>query len=381
MKKIAYFHIFDGPPIEASVGDMLREAFPDYDLEAIALLPLIRSRPRTVLLNTLASIGRLRTPSVRGFKRAFMRTPFLFDSVRRVVRRKLGNQRDRYAFTFQLQSLFDVSVPPLPHFVYTDHTHLANLEYPGFRARDLNSRRWIERERQIYANASHVFTRSSNITRSLVDDYAVPATKISCVGAGTNTPPPAVQARPGSGKRVLFVGSDWDRKGGPTLAAAFCEVRARHPDATLTVVGCRPTLGPGCESVGKIPVREVSHYYEQADIFCLPTTNEPFGVVLIEAMAHGLPVVATDVGAIPDMVAPGHNGELVQVGDVQGLAETLSALLEDPDKLRRYGRSSNAVVATRYNWHSVGQAVRTAIMKHMPTPPVGQQSSARSSVL
>jgi glycosyltransferase involved in cell wall biosynthesis len=136
-----------------------------------------------------------------------------------------------------------------------------------------------------------------------------------------------------------------------------------HPDARLTIVGCTPQVDlPNCQVVGRVPVAEVSQYYRQASIFCLPTRLEPFGIVFIEALNHKLPVVATDVGAIPDFVTSGHNGYLVKPDQVEPLAQALIDLVGDPDKCRLFGERGYRIAMDRYTWDSVGARMKEAII-------------------
>jgi len=125
-------------------------------------------------------------------------------------------------------------------------------------------------------------------------------------------------------KNILFVGIDWKRKGGPVLLEAFRRVRHAHPEATLTIVGRSPEVTqPGVEVVGRLPLIEVARYYRSASIFCLPTLNEPFGLVLLEAFSYGLPIVATRIGAIPEIVEDGESGYLVGPQNTDELADRL----------------------------------------------------------
>jgi len=244
----------------------------------------------------------------------------------------------------------------MPHFVYTDHTHLANLEYPGFDRRSLRGSRWIALERALYKNAELIFTRSSNISRSLATDYGCPPEHIACVGAGSNTEVPD-SAEVGSerdGAEILFVGVDWERKGGPELLEAFERVRAQCPKARLTIVGCEPEVdSANVAVVSRVPLAEIPGYYERASIFCLPTRREPFGVVVIEALQHGLPVVATRVGAIPDLIHEGENGYLVEPGDVAGLADRLCQLIEDDELRRATADRARKEARTIHTWPAV----------------------------
>jgi glycosyltransferase involved in cell wall biosynthesis len=201
-----------------------------------------------------------------------------------------------------------------------------------------------------------------------MQQYDVPESRVICVYAGVD-----VKTRPGAENgrscpdryaqhHVLFVGTDWERQGGPDLVTAFRQVQAVYPDARLTLVGANPQIDlPNCQVVGRLSVAEDQFYYEQASLFCLPTKLEPFGIVFIEAMAHRLPIIATTVGAIPDFVEAGVNGRLIPPGDVDSLARSLINLLGDPERLQTYGENSYRLAKSRYNWSSVGAAIRNQI--------------------
>jgi glycosyltransferase involved in cell wall biosynthesis len=159
-------------------------------------------------------------------------------------------------------------------------------------------------------------------------------------------------------RRILFVGRDWERKGGPDLLAAFEIVRPRHPGARLIVAGCSPRIDvEGVTVLGEVDPGVLSQEYRRAAVFCLPTLVEPFGIVFVEALTHGLPVVATSVGAVPDIVQDGETGYLTTPRDVSGLADRLSALLSDPQQGRRFGELGRQRVRERYTWPAVVEAM------------------------
>jgi len=366
-KKVALVRIWTTPPIAASVERMLIESFPEYDVEAINLGRLIKRRPDILLINALYVLKEygFSNLSPQRFKIFFWATTYIFHLIKALVSEQLAGRENDYAFSLQIGSLYDGSLPGIRHFVYTDHTMLANLLYPDFDRRDLYSPAWIELERTIYHNADMIFSWSSNITTSLIDQYDCPPEKVACVYSGANALPenhPLSDDRYPK-KNILFVGVDWVRKGGPDLVEAFKIVLRTHPDARLTIVGCSPEISlPNCTVAGFAPLQEVHRYYEQASIFCLPTTCEPFGHVFIEAMAHRLPVVATDLGAIPDFVIEGENGYRVPSKDVNALAAALLNLVGDAEKCKSFGERGYQLVQERYNWKQVGSAIRVNIL-------------------
>jgi glycosyltransferase involved in cell wall biosynthesis len=368
-KKIAYIRIFNTTPIGHSVEQMLRSSFPEYDIETIVLTRFLKHNPHIVLMNFVYLLALYKHELLRGEKKylwsAYFATPYLFKKVKSLVEERLAANKGNYIFSFQLQSLFDTSTSFLPHFVYTDHTHLANLTYPNFNQNTLYTESWIFLEKSIYEQASIVFTRSTNISKSLVEQYAISERKIRCIYVGVNandTAEPRTRADYWA-KHILFVGVDWERKGGPILLEAFQAVLASHPDAHLTIVGASPEIEmTNCHVVGRVPVADIDQYYRNASIFCLPTLLEPFGVAFVEAMTYQLPIIGTNIGAIPDFVVDDYNGYLVAPRNVAALTEALLKLLNDEEKRFIFGQRSYQIARDKYNWQQVGTAARQAIL-------------------
>ena len=347
---------------------MLVEAFPEYEIESIGIGKLLKKRIDLMAINEIA-VGRYYGLDIlRGKKKHgeyVVATPFLFHQVRRMIMDRFKARTGDYAFSFQLQSLFDTSLPGIPHFVYTDRSDLANLAYPDFDPDNLYTPAWIELEKSIYKNANLVFTRSNYICRSLIVDYECPPEKAVCVYVGSNAHARQEIINPSrySRKNILFVGVNWTGKGGPELEQAFRLVLERYPDATLTIIGSSPKINlPQVQVLGHVPLVDLPPYFEQASIFCLPTKYEAFGVAYIEAMEHSLPIVATNLGAIPDFVVEGENGYLVAPGDAQAIANALLDLLADPAKCQAFGEKSRTIYLERYNWKNTGKLVRENVL-------------------
>ena len=368
--RIAFIRPNSWPLANTKVEEEIKKQFLDHEVDVINIKPLVKQHPGIVLINSLCTLILYGFDIVIGHKRfidAFWHTPYIFSSVKRLVEQRLSNSK--YLFTFQMQSLFDCSIPQVPHFVYTDHTHLANLSYIDFNTKRFFSQKWIELEKQIYNNATSTFVRSSNIQQSLIEHYQYPPERAICVYAGNNVSIDNDTARKKSytDKNILYVGIDWKRKGGPELVNAFKLILMQHPAASLTIVGANPMIDvPNCIVLGKIPPEELARYYEKATIFCMPTHVEPFGIVFLEAMQARLPIVGTRVGAIPDFIQDGWNGFLVEPGDVQGIAEALMKLLNNPDQCREFGERGLAIAKERYSWESVGRRLHQQILDKLP---------------
>lgn len=170
--------------------------------------------------------------------------------------------------------------------------------------------------------------------------------------------------RPSDGPRnpdqVLFVGRPVARKGLPVLLAALPAVLERVPAARLVIVGSTPQdvklpkrLLSSVEVRGTVDEEELVAYMQSSSVLCAPSTGgESFGIVLIEAMAAGLPVVASDIPGYEAVVTSGEDGMLVPPGDPGALADALAALLLDPGRRARLSLSGRAS-ASRYDWSRI----------------------------
>jgi phosphatidyl-myo-inositol alpha-mannosyltransferase len=151
------------------------------------------------------------------------------------------------------------------------------------------------------------------------------------------------------GRRIAFVGRPDPRKGLPVLLEAL----ERLPeDVTLDVVGSNGDLGPRVRTHGQASDDERRGVLARADVLCAPSLGgESFGVVLLEAMAAGLPVVASDIPGYAAVLPP-ECGRLVPPGDAGALARALEQLLED-DALRARLGGAGRREAQRYDWNAV----------------------------
>ena len=360
--KIAFIKAGSFSHTNANVEALLAKHFPEAELEVIDVLKLVPTKTLANLLGVVREKGMGVFWRKTSLSRQLSTSVHYTEEVRRALEKRLAGRG--YAFTFQTQSLFDASVPGVPHFIYTDHTRLANRHYPDFDARIFSSK-LLELETANYRRAAAIFTMSGNITRSLLEDYGCDPGKVACAYVGSNIsyPSDVDTSRERYAKRhILFVGVQWARKGGPLLAQAFKRVLDVYPDAKLSVVGCSPELElPNCQVLGVVSPQAVETFYRDASVFCLPTNREPLGIVFVEAANYKLPVVATRIGAIPEVVLEGESGLLIEPGDVTALTGALLTLLGDPEKCRAFGQAGFEHVRQHYTWENVGETFSSHI--------------------
>jgi glycosyltransferase involved in cell wall biosynthesis len=181
---------------------------------------------------------------------------------------------------------------------------------------------------------------------SFRSEYGVPAEKIHVIPPGVDTDRwrPAAIPRAEGAVRLLFVGGHFERKGGRLLLEVF-RARRLGERASLHIV-TRDRIDP---EQGVVVHRDVENndeallrLYQQSDVFVLPTMADCFSLASIEAMAAGLPVITTNVGGIPDIVAHGQTGFALPAGDGRQLGEVLHSLVDDATIRKTLGSNARS---------------------------------------
>lgn len=284
-------------------------------------------------------------------------------------RRAVRRTKQPFDLAVQVFGLFHTQ--DAPFVLYVDNTvHLSRRHWPEWV--DIQGRaldRLYAWERDLYSDALHIFTLATPAARSLIDFYGVPEDRVAVVGAGASfdeLPEPRREARE---PVVIYVGSDWLRKGGDVLVDAFRRVRAAHPEARLQLIGTEePAPEDGIEVLGFVRDRErLADLYARASVFCLPSRFEPYGLAAVEAMAHELPCVVTP-GAPAEIVEDGETGIVVPHEDPVALAGALSRLLEDAPYARRLGTSGRSRVEDHLTWDAVVERMTPGLQQAAGQP-------------
>jgi len=222
---------------------------------------------------------------------------------------------------------------------------------------------WQDR---VYSQCAGIFVMSRWMADYIIHHSGVDSSKVHVVHAGNNM---ALSSHAlhnksakeqGREKTILFIGRDFLRKGGDLVLAAFRELRKSygHP-IRLIVIG--PATWPvdgdipdGVEFIGDIPYEEVRRYYFRADVFCMPSRYEGFGLVFAEALSHGVPCIGRNAFAMPEIIASGDNGYLVDNDDPTGLAGLLARVLDD-DVMQQRVRMDADRYREYYSWDRVAR--------------------------
>ena len=287
--------------------------------------------------------------------------PDTFRARSEVAGRLLAAWEGRFDLVVQLHTLLGPGTRPgrYPFVLHTDNTYLlSERNWPAWAPlRGRTRARRLELEGEVYRSAAAIFPRSEWLRRSLVEDYGCDPARVIPVGGGANLVTPGLGTRRWDTQVALFVGLDFERKGGHVLLAAWEIVRRALPRARLEVVAPgRPPSGlpSGVRWMGRIAGREALRArYLNASVFVMPSLFEPWGHVFYEAMGQGLPCVGSNCCAIPEIIADGVNGRLVPKGEAAPLAEILIGLLGRPEEAERLGRAGHASVTAHHGWDDV----------------------------
>jgi glycosyltransferase involved in cell wall biosynthesis len=270
--------------------------------------------------------------------------------------------------TLFIQTLLaPVLEPAIAYSIYTDRVALENV-VPGDRFRSRFSRDWVIREQSFLQGASNVFVMGPSTKVALIEQYGLLPQRVHVLGAGPN-------CAPGSGRtsstchNLLFVGIDWERKGGPMLLKVFERARLRNRSLELTIVGGHPAgrIPDGVTVLGRVPHEQMSAVYSKADALVIPTHSEAFGVALVEALTNGIPCIGSTVGNQPWII--GNAGICVEPDSPAGLQKGLTELLERYSDYKTAAEKRASLFKTHMSWKAIAETIAGSILEDRA--PVG----------
>jgi glycosyltransferase involved in cell wall biosynthesis len=245
--------------------------------------------------------------------------------------------------------------------------------------------------RWIWRRADRVVALSESLGR--LTAHTLPGLGYAVVPNGVDLElfhPPEVarQPRP-SPVRCLAVARLVERKGLGCLIRAFAllergrfqlDIVGDGPDRqALRELAAHHGLAEEIRFLGSLSRATVAERYREADLFTLPSTAESFGNVFAEALASGLPIVASQVGGIPDLVEHGHNGLLVTPGDPHSLAQAIRYLADDPQLRGEMSSRNRAKAEATLEWAQVTKrylSIYEAVMHQLPAPSLVAEPTA-----
>lgn len=278
----------------------------------------------------------------------------------RAAERALADHAGEYDVILEVQTMFGPGAdPPAPYAVYTDNVlAVTRRHYPDWsRLSAAEARRVMELEAATCRGAALLLPWSEVVARALVEEYGCDPARVEVLPAASRFPAAPLEQREWGSRAALFVGFEFERKGGPELLEAWPLVRREVPDAVLRIVGPeRPAgvLPDGVEWIGPVAdSARLTELYSRSDVFAMPSRFDPWGLVFLEAMARGTACVSGDSGAQPELVRDGVSGFNAKVGDPASIAGAVVPLLADPELAEAVGRRGWQQVRDGATWDTI----------------------------
>lgn len=311
-------------------------------------------------MNALASFH----PNIYKWHELLTKNVWSFRKKTRLCERRASELKDDFDLVFALGCLSAPSATeqPTPYVLYVDSTmKMAQLEYPAWAPFRFSWERrdWMRLEQQAYRRALKIFTFSEYAREELIRDYGIRREKVVAVYWGGNIAEIPQYEKDYGSKMILFVGKDFNRKGGPVLLKAFKEVRKKVNGARLVIVGpARLRISQeGVTLLGRVQEQEKIELYKKASLYVMPSFYEPGGHVFAEAMAFKIPCIGGTRDATPEVIDEGTTGFLVPPHDYNKLATRISYLLANEDLLESMGEKAQRRAKEIFSWNKVAERI------------------------
>lgn len=218
-----------------------------------------------------------------------------------------------------------------------------------------------------YKQCKGILTMGQWIANDLIQNTQVEENKVHCVGGGCNISIEQVDNSKKQGNKILFVGKDFERKGGFLVLEAFEKLNTKFPGKyQLYIVGPKEWPGKGeipqnVNFLGLKTTGELVEYYNLCDVFVMPSYFEAYGIVFAEALIYGLPCIGRNAFAMKDFISEGENGYLINEDNADYLAQKMYDLLIN-EEIRYNVMQDKEKYAERYSWESVAKRITDVII-------------------
>lgn len=258
----------------------------------------------------------------------------------------------------------------IPYVIYLDYTMaLAKKNWSPWAP--FNTQKeftaWFNCERRAYEKASYIFTMSNIVKCSLVEDYGIRPEKIKTVGSAGNLQEPYTGKKTFGNKQILINGSDFERKGGDLVVAAFKQVKAAIPKAKLVIIGKKLNFSEdGIENPGRITSHEeMRKIFLETDLVAAPSRCDPFPTFVMEAMNYGVPCVVSASDGMPEIVDHEVNGIVIDQPTPEVLANRITSLLGDIHKLTELSQNARRKVKDILNWNDIAKNISQVLLTEL----------------
>lgn len=263
-----------------------------------------------------------------------------------------------------------------PCFSYHDGNIAVMMRSPMFPKKLLKyaekAKHW---EQEVYKKLDKIFVMSDYLRTSFIEDFGIDKHKVVNVGVGANFIMPSekiVLNKDYSRQELLFIGIDFKRKGGEVLVDAFSEISKKYPSAVLHIVGPRelPKCVEGKNNIqfhGFLSRPNTEHrkklfeLLNRSTVATLPSLYEPFGIAVVESMSYGMPCIATNQWAFPEIISDDITGKLVEPTSVEQLYNAIDYYFSNEKRRKLQGRNARESVVNKFSWDRVAETINSYV--------------------
>lgn len=215
-------------------------------------------------------------------------------------------------------------------------------------------------QKKFYENVDGILTMGKWLANELIESYGISQKKVFHVGGGVNIDVSNIDFSQKEGNKILFVGRDFERKNGPLVVEAFKLAKKERPDLELYIAGPQNLKvcggGQGIKLLGDVPSKDLAHYFNICDVFCMPSKFEAYGLVFIEALVFGLPCIGRDAYEMPYFIKDGETGYLLREESAYELSRLILMAI-DNNEIKINVKNKNAYYLEEYSWDAVSRRI------------------------
>ena len=260
-----------------------------------------------------------------------------------------------------------------PYFIIVDYIPYFDLSIMDHIAFPCIKKSYERDQDFLYKEATGIITYTPVQRYMLINWLDVDPTKVTSICSGVNDFIGEEDKKKNT-KKILWVGADFEQKGGSDVLKAFEILRKKDPEYTMTMVGINESLDsiPGVTVYPFLSDQDLSildKLYSEAAIFVMPSYKENLGLVYLEAMAHKTPVVVTTRGGLAEVVRRTGTGEVVPPGQIQMIVEAIEKVL-DPLNYEAYSERAYYFALHNAAWEIASKRMVDAIERWLNNKPV-----------
>ncbi|EKD29119.1 MAG: glycosyl transferase, group 1 [uncultured bacterium] len=296
--------------------------------------------------------------------------PEIFKLLTKTYNTAIKNIKQDYDAILQIGSLFGPvnNSKNVPYYSYSDSTvRNSDLMWPQWMPNNFSSFReqWYHLERNYFKSITGSLCYSQWVANTLEKEYNMPKEKIHVVGSACKISENNLVDWTMRDKNVIFVSTDFERKGGYELIEIFKSVVKEHPDVKLTIIGNIPINFKAkfqwLDLKGPVEKKELIEIYKIGSILIHPTKYDPFPSVIMEAANFEIPAVASNICGIPEMIKDGKTGFLINEGNEKLFAKRISEILNNKELNISMGLAAKKFIADTFFPNVIARNIKNII--------------------